>query len=60
VAKPSPTASYGWRVTNVPLRIRRLRGGRFLFFGLGHGRIWILLLVLVVIVAITLLNNRRR
>jgi hypothetical protein len=47
-------------VTNVPLRIRRLRGGRFLFFGLGHGRIWILLLVLVVIVAITMLNNRRR
>jgi hypothetical protein len=44
----------------VPLRIRRLRGGRFFLFGFGHDRIWILLLVLAVVVVVVLLNNRRR
>jgi hypothetical protein len=42
------------------LRVRRLPGGRHLFYGLGHGQLWVLVLVLAVVVLFVVLSNRRR
>ena len=43
-------------MTELLLRVRPPRGGRFF---MGDGRLWLLLLILLVILVVVLVNKRR-